>query len=164
MDPEHYDGGVTEPGGNGCMNNGFDEASITHPYVINTNANTTGSRFETDPYPRAIINRSISYNADFSACCPTAGAAATGVPQLEYMAATMGINATSLETTPINATDPTSTFVNLFPLLPLSITPSIAIYKQQQSRFAHFRQRFITATVTPYYIPNLINTSWGATY
>ncbi len=108
MDPEHYDGGVTEPGGNGCMNNGFDEVSITHPYVVNTAfANGTGSRFEADPFPRAIIDRSISYNADFSACCPTLASLPTGVPQLEYMAATMGINATSLETTPISAVDPT---------------------------------------------------------
>lgn len=50
-----------------------------------------------------------------------------------------------------------------YPLLPLSITPSIALYKQQQARFADFRQRFITATVTSYVLPTTAAASYGTT-
>jgi hypothetical protein len=68
MSPEHYDSGLIESAGNGSTNTGFAELSITHPY---SNINVTGgepaniSRFEFDNYPRAIIDRSIAYNADF---------------------------------------------------------------------------------------------------
>lgn len=67
MSAEHYDSGLIESAGNGSRNTGFAELSITHPAVTEAAGagNYTGSRFEADPYPRAIIDRSIAYNADF---------------------------------------------------------------------------------------------------
>jgi hypothetical protein len=72
MKGEESSGGLIYPGGNGARNTGFEELSVTHPY---SSYSATGvnpkSRFESDPYPRAIIERSIMYNADF--CKPVAG-------------------------------------------------------------------------------------------
>lgn len=67
---ECYGSGLIESAGNGSRNTGFPELSVTHPYSA---ANTTGannaSRFEADQYPRACIERSLCYNADF--CIPS---------------------------------------------------------------------------------------------
>jgi len=67
---ECYGSGLIESAGNGSRNTGFPELSVTHPYsngATSANANNP-SRFEADPYPRAIIERSLCYNADF--CVP----------------------------------------------------------------------------------------------
>lgn len=95
MSPEHYDSGLIESAGNGTTNTGFAELSVTHPYVAAGTTNLTGSRFEQDPYPRAIIDRSIAYNADFCISCPTAGPVVTfsNVPQSEYFGSSLSINA-----------------------------------------------------------------------
>lgn len=62
--PEHYETGMIYSGGNGSINTGFQENSVTHPYVASGTSNLTPSRFEgVEPggnniiLPRALISR-----------------------------------------------------------------------------------------------------------
>lgn len=77
LKPEHYDSGMISSSGSGNANTGFSSISVTHPFGNNaTIAGLTAlqsSRFESDPYPRAIIERQIMYNADFSYTVPAPG-------------------------------------------------------------------------------------------
>ena len=58
----------------GNHNVGFEETCVTHPYAqtfeTTTNAdpivNLTGSKFEFDCYPRALISKMWTYNQEFS--------------------------------------------------------------------------------------------------
>lgn len=82
MRPDDYSSSIIYPAGQGSRNTGFEENSVTHPYSISGTQPAYGSRFEADPYPRAIIERNYAYNADFCA-------AVTGnltFPQCEYFA------------------------------------------------------------------------------
>ena len=131
MRPDDYSSSIIYPGGQGSRNTGFEENSVTHPYsAATTAANTYASRFEADPYPRAIIERNYTYNADF---CATVTAQPT-YPQSEYFAPEVTVNADAQLNNVLSAA-----VVGQYPCLPLSITPSISIYKRQQSRFAAFR-------------------------
>lgn len=80
-----YGSGLIESAGNGSRNTGFPELSVTHPYSDASTAAgvNNASRFEVDAFPRAIIERSLVYNADF--CIPVSAVAT--VPAATYFAA-----------------------------------------------------------------------------
>lgn len=82
MKPQEYSSGLICSAGNGSRNTGFEELSVTHPYSASGQTALNSSRFEANPYPRAIIERSIQYNADF--CASVSGAALQ--PMNEYFA------------------------------------------------------------------------------
>jgi hypothetical protein len=68
MRPDDYSSSIIYPAGQGSRNTGFEENSVTHPYASAALAQPAyGSRFEADPFPRAIIERNYAYNADFCA-------------------------------------------------------------------------------------------------
>lgn len=120
-------------GMSGSTNYGLIENAITHPCgglfsnfgypagALGTN-NANSSQFESDPFPRAIVSRMKMYYPDGN--FPVSGT--TNTFTNEYYGQTVtdfaDANHSSLMPLALNLLS--------FPLMPLGITPSVAVYKK----------------------------------
>jgi hypothetical protein len=154
--------GTVFPSQYGSSNVGFEENSITHPLakinfnqIDNTNPelDLLGSKFEADPYPRAIMSKMWAYNQEFN-LAPTGNPAGNSNPYYSgYMTYNGQMPPTANfggvpQTTPANG-DTVAYAVN-FPMMGLMVSPSVAEYKQFNERAQKMRMRFIAATTSCY--------------
>lgn len=129
----------------GSTNYGLIENAITHPangyfaspgYVAGTNLILNGSgggtlaaslanssQFEADPFPRAIVSRMKMYYPDLNFANPNGATRFTN----EYYTQQV----TNFADSNLLTTFPADLSLLRFPLLPLGITPSVAVYKKQ---------------------------------
>lgn len=117
----------------GSTNYGLIENAITHPangffttqgypagaFLANS---ANSSQFEADPFPRAIVSRMKMYYPDFNFQNPN------GATRFSNEYYTQQV--TDFADANLSTTFPADLSLLRFPLLPLGMTPSVAVYKK----------------------------------